>query len=101
MNVSDEGVAVSEFEPVPDAAFTVRVTGVVCVKLPDGPVTVNPTVMLAAVLLADRVSVLVPMVLLGLKAAVTPLGRPGMDKPTLPLKPFTGAIEMVLVPLAP
>lgn len=101
MNVSDVGLAVSEFEPVPVAAFTVRLTVVVCVKLPEVPVTVNPTVMLAAVLLADRVRALVPVVLVGLNAAVTPVGKPGMDKATLPLKPLTGATEIVLVPLAP
>jgi hypothetical protein len=100
LNVSAVGLAVSELAP-PPAAFTVRVTRVVCVKLPEIPVTVNPTVMLAAVLLADSVRVLVPVVLGGLKTAVTPLGKPGTDKPTLLLNPFIGAMVIVLVPLAP
>jgi hypothetical protein len=64
-------------------------------------VTVKPTVKLAAALLADSVSVLVPMVLAGLKTAVTPVGKPGTDKLTLLLKPFKGEIEIMLVPLDP
>ena len=55
----------------------------------------------AAVLLAASVSVLVPVVLVGLKVAVTPLGRPEAARPTLPVKPFSGATVMVLEPLAP
>jgi len=52
---------------------------------------VNPTVMLAAVLLALSVSVLVPVPLIGLNAAVTPVGTPGGVKATvLALKPPTG-----------
>jgi hypothetical protein len=55
----------------------------------------------AAVLLAASVSVLVPVVLVGLNVAVTPLGTPDADRPTLPLKPLSAATEIVLVPLAP
>ena len=65
------------------------------------PVTVTVTVPVAAVLLAVSVNVLVLVVLLGLKDAVTPLGRPDADKLTLPLKPFCGVTVMVLAPLAP
>jgi hypothetical protein len=54
-----------------------------------------------AVPLAVNVTVLVVVVLPGLKDAVTPLGRPEADKLTLPLKPFTGLTVMVLVPLLP
>jgi hypothetical protein len=54
-----------------------------------------------AVLAAVRVSVLVPVVLVGLKLAVTPLGRPEADRLTDPVKPFLGVTVMVLVPLAP
>ena len=57
-------------------------------KLPDAPVTVTIAVPVAAVLLAVNVNLLVLAVLLGLNDAVTPLGRPDADKPTLPLKPF-------------
>jgi hypothetical protein len=74
---------------------------VVLVKLPAVPVIVSVTVTVDAVLLAVSVNVLVPVVLVGLKEAVTPLGKPDADKPTLPLKPFCGATAMVLVPLAP
>jgi hypothetical protein len=70
-------------------------------KLPDVPVIVTVDVPAAAVLLAASVNVLVPVMLMGLKDAVTPLGRPVADKPTLPLKPFCGATVIVLVPLAP
>ena len=63
---------------------------------------VTPTVRLAAALLADSVKVLVPVVLIGLKDAVTPLGRPGGEKLTvLLLKPPDGAIVIVLEPLEP
>ena len=51
--------------------------------------------------LAVRVSVLVVEAGLGLKAAVTPLGRPEADKLTVLLKPFCGVTVMVLVPAAP
>jgi hypothetical protein len=63
---------------------------------------VNPTVRLAAELLADSVSVLVPVLLMGLKVPVTPLGRPRGEKLTVPLlKPPVGVIVIVLVPLEP
>jgi len=69
--------------------------------LPDEPVTVTVNVPVVAVLLAVNVNVLVVVVLLGLNDAVTPLGRPDADKPTLPLKPFCGVTVMVLAPLVP
>lgn len=81
--------------------FTVRLMLVVCVKLPDVPVTVIAAVPEAAVLLAAKVSVLLPVAGLGLKEAVTPLGKPDADIFTLPLKPFAGVIVIVLPPLAP
>jgi hypothetical protein len=40
------------------------------------------------VVLTVNVTVLVVVVLVGLKAAVTPLGNPVTAKLTLPLKPF-------------
>jgi len=73
----------------------------VVVKPPDVPVTVTVTVPVAAVLLAVSVNVLVLAVLLGLNDAVTPLGRPDADRPTLLLKPFCGVTVMVLAPLVP
>ena len=79
----------------------VREIVVVFVKLPDLPVTVTEAVPVAAVLLAVNVNVLVVAVLVGLNDAVTPLGRPDVDKLTLPVKPFCGVTVMVLAPLAP
>ncbi len=77
---------------------TVRLIVVVCVKLPDVPVTVTVDVPVAAVLLAVKVSVLVPVVVDGLNDAVTPLGKPEADKLTLPLNPFNLFTVIVLVP---
>ena len=54
-----------------------------------------------AVLLAASVSVLVPVVLVGLKVAVTPIGRPEAIRATLPAKLFSFETEMLLVPLRP
>jgi len=83
------------------AAFTVREMVVELVKLPDVPMMVTVNVPVAAVMLAASVNVLVPVVLLGLKEPVMPLGRPDADRLTVPLKPFSGLTVMVLVPLAP
>jgi len=68
---------------------------VVCAKVPKVPRTRTENVPVDAVLLADRVSVLVPVVLLGLKDAVTPRGKPEADKLTLLAKPFCGVTVMV------
>jgi hypothetical protein len=67
---------------------TVRESVVDFVKLPEVPVMVTVTVPVVAVLLAESVSVLVLVGLLGLNDAVTPLGIPEADKLTLLLKPF-------------
>jgi hypothetical protein len=76
-------------------------TVVVLIKPTTEAVTVTVTVPVAAVLPAVSVNVLVLAVLLGLKDAVTPPGKPDADKLTLPLKPFCGVTVMVLVPLVP
>lgn len=81
--------------------FTVSVIVVVCVKLPDVPVTVTLTVPVAAVLLTVNVSALVFVAGFGLNAAVTPLGKPEADRLTLPVNPFDGVMAMVLEPLLP
>ena len=65
------------------------------------PVIVTGNVPVVAPLLAVSVNVLVPIVLVGLSVAVTPLGWPEADRLTLPLKPFVGLIVIVLVPLFP
>jgi hypothetical protein len=71
------------------------------VKLPAEPVTVTLNAPMAAVPLAVSVNVLVLAVLLGLKDAVTPPGRPDADKLTPLLKPFCGVTVIVLVPAVP
>jgi hypothetical protein len=61
---------------------------VVAVRAPEVPVMVtvaNPGV---AVLLAVKVSVLIPVVGFGRKDAVTPLGRPDAVRLTLPVNPY-------------
>ena len=77
------------------AAFTVRLTVVACVRLPDVPVIVTVLVPVTAALLAVKVSELVLVVEAGAKAAVTPLGRPDAVKATLPVKPFLGPTVIV------
>lgn len=57
-------------------------------KFPDVPVIVTVAVPVAAVLLAVSVNELTLVVLVGLKDADTPLGKPDTDKLTLPLKPL-------------
>lgn len=83
------------------AAFTVRDSVVVLVRLPDVPVTVTVTVPVAAVPIAVSVNVLVAAVLVGLNDAVTPDGRPDAARLTFPLKPPSGKTVIVLVPLVP
>jgi hypothetical protein len=71
---------------------------VVSVKLPDVPVTVTVNVPVVAVPVAVSVNVLVLVAGFGLKAAVTPFGKPEADNVTFPLNPFTGMMVIVLVP---
>ena len=82
-------------------AFTVSLMLVVCVKLPEIPVTMTVTVPVAAPLLAVKVTVLVPDAGFGLNPAVTPLGKPEADRLTLPVNPFDGVTVIALVPLPP
>jgi hypothetical protein len=82
-------------------ANTVRLTAVVCVRLPDVPLIVTLAVPVAAVALAVSVKVLVEVVGFGLNPAVTPLGKPEALKLTLPVNPFVGLTVMVLLPLVP
>ena len=93
-------VLASSCDEPPPVAVTVRLSVVLCDSEPDVPVIVTVLVPAAAVALAVSVSVLVDVVLAGLNAAVTPLGRPDADNATLPLKPFTLPTVTVLVPLA-
>jgi len=79
--------------------LTVRLSVVAFVNVPDLPVIVTVTVPTAAVALARKVMVLAAVAGLGLKDAVTPLGRPDAERVTLPLKLATGVMVMVLLPL--
>lgn len=82
-------------------AVTVRLMVVLPVVLPEMPETVTVTVPVAAVEVADKVSVLVVEVGFVLNDAVTPLGKPEAERVTLPLKPPTSVTVIVLVPLLP
>lgn len=97
-NTKEVGVKVMVPPPL---AVTVRLTDVVCVKLPDTPVIVTVDVPVAAVELAVNVNVLFVVVGFGLNPAVTPLGRPVALRVTLPVKPLTGTTPMLLVPVLP
>lgn len=81
--------------------LTVRVSVVELDRLPEEPAMVTVAEPVVAVLVAVKVNVLVPVVLVGLKEAVTPDGKPDADKPTVPLKPPSALTVMVLAPLAP
>lgn len=80
---------------------TVRVSEVVAVILPEVPVTVTVAVPRFAVLLAVSVKLLDVLGPVGLNEAVTPDGRPDADKFTALLKPFCGAMVIVLAALPP
>jgi hypothetical protein len=68
---------------------------VFAVKVTEAPWIVIVNVPVVALLLADRVRVLVVAVLVGLKDAVTPWGRPEADKLALPVNPFCGVTVIV------
>jgi len=72
-----------------------------CVELPDVPVIVMAASPVVAVEPAVSMRVLVVVVLVGLKAAVTPAGRPEADKATVLLNPPVEVTVIVLVLLAP
>lgn len=81
--------------------LTVSASVVVSVRLPEVPVMVTVAEPVVAVLLAVRVIVLVEVVGLGLKEAVTPLGNPDALRVTLPENPPRSVTVIVLVPLLP
>jgi hypothetical protein len=88
-------------KPVVTLALTVRAMVVLAFVLPETPLMVTVEVPVAAVLLAVKVTTLLPVVGLVPKAAVTPLGRPEADSVTLPLNPFTSVTVVVSVALLP
>lgn len=87
------------------AALTVRGTVNVCVIPPPLAVTVTFAVPVVAVLLAENVSVELPLpgaaMDAGLKLAVTPDGNPDADSDMAELKPPAAVVLMVLVPELP
>src|SRR5262245_27031003 len=81
---------------------TVKDTATPCVSAPEVPVTVTVLMPVAAVAEAVRLStVLAPAVLAGLKAAVTPAGRPLAVNETAPVKPPMRVMLIVHDTLAP
>ncbi|SRR5579871_366362 len=86
-------------------ATTVSAIVVVCVTPLPVAVTVTFVVPAAAVLLAENVSVELPLpgaaTDAGLKLAVTPAGKPETDRETAELKPPVTEVEIVEVPEAP
>lgn len=81
----------------PLTGLTVRETVVDLVSEPLTPLMVTVKVPVVAVAPAVRVSVLVVALLVGLKDAVTPLGRPEAERLTVPLNPLSGLTVMVLL----
>lgn len=71
------------------------------VRVPEVPFTVTVKLPTLAVVLAVSVNVLEPAVLVGLKDAVTPLGKPVAVRATLALNPFCGFTVMVVEVLPP
>ena len=71
------------------------------VSVPEVPVTVRVYCPGAAELLVVTVNVLFVVVGFGDHDAVTPLGRPDRDRFTLPLKPYCGYTQILVVPTVP
>jgi hypothetical protein len=90
-----------ELDSVNVGAVTVSEIVVLTVRLPDVPVMVRTDGPAVAVLLAVRVNTLAPEVGLALHEAVTPLGRPDMDRFALPEKPYSGVSVRVDVAAPP
>src|SRR5260370_18557847 len=79
--------------------FTVSAIVVVCVKLPDTPVMVIVEVPVAVGVLVEKVNVLVPLVLAGLKTPVTPFVNPDLKQAKLPLNTFRAITGIRVVAL--
>ena len=65
------------------------------------PVIVTTELPVAAVLATLSVNTVEVVELVGLKLAVTPLGKPVAENATVPVNPLTGATATVEAPLAP
>jgi len=82
------------------SAVIVRSTEAVLLRLLEVPVIVTVNVPNVAELAALSLSLLVLVVLAGVKDAVTPVGRSVAARTTVPVNPFSEVIEIVLVPLS-
>jgi hypothetical protein len=82
-------------------ATTLTLIVVAFISVPELPMIVIVAFPTVAPLLAARVNVLELAVLLGLKDAVTPPGKPLTDKSTIPLKAFCGVTLIVVALLLP
>ena len=81
--------------------LTVRVKMVLLCRLLEVPVILTAKVPVVADPPAEKVSVLVVVVGLGLNEALTPLGRPDAERLTLLLNPFCAVTVIVLAPVVP
>ena len=79
----------------------VRVSDAVALRLPEVPVMAIVDVPSEAELEAVSISLLVLVVLAGVKDAVTPIGRPVTARATAPVNPFCGVIDIVLFAVTP
>lgn len=93
-----DGIAETEKE---GGAAIVTASVSVVVRLPDTPVIVAMAVTGAAELVAVNVSVLLVVVLAGLKDAVTPGGSPETESVTALEKPESGMTLITVLPLVP
>lgn len=93
-----DGVSV---KPIGVTLFTVNEMVVLAVVVPEAPPMVTTEVPVVAVLLAVKVTKLLPVVGLVPKVAVTPLGKPDVDSVTAPVKPFVSVTLTVSVELEP
>src|SRR5260370_8122217 len=89
-----------EGRPLLVVGVTVRESVAILVKLPEVPVMVTVAVPVVAVALAVSVKELVPVGLLGLKEAGTPLCLPEADKYPSPLQPSLRRTHILLSPIS-
>jgi hypothetical protein len=79
-------------------SFTVSLSIVVLLRVPELPVMVSAALPVAAVALAVSASVLLEVAGFGLNEAVTPLGKPEAVRLTSELNPLTGVIVILVAP---
>jgi hypothetical protein len=82
---------------VKEGPVTVTAIVILVLRLPEVPVTITFVVPVPALAEALKVSTLLLLVLVGLKVAVTPVGKPLIDSETLSEKPYWGRTLTVLI----